>query len=106
MDVPQARHRVFFIANRCGFPKLRIDFKREPIRFGDVRSERGEALGPNAKISKALLEAATENDMKLEHVARRISGQGGKYFGHVIVHDDRVCQTVTSGGQFYRFADR
>ena len=41
MDVPQARERVFFIANRENFPRLNLNFKGEPIVFGKVRSKKG-----------------------------------------------------------------
>lgn len=106
MDVPQARHRVFFIANRMGFPKLKLKFSGKPITFREVRGEHGVALGKNARITKALLEAATENDIKLSDVSKRISGDGSKYFGQIIINDNHVAPTITSGGMFYRSYDK
>lgn len=106
MDVPQARHRVFFVANRMKFPKLKLNFSSDPIVFKEVRSRHGVGLGKNAKITRALLEAATDRDVKLSQVSKRISGDGSKYFGQAIVHDNRVAPTITSGGMFYRFYDR
>ena len=106
MDVPQARHRVFFIANRCGFPKLRLDFNHDIILFKDARTESGKPLGSKARISKTLLDAATVNDRTLGDVSKRLTGEAQKYFGHQIIHDRQVCMTITSGGQFYRFCDK
>ena len=106
MDVPQARHRAFFVANRCGFEKLKLNFDHTPIRFEEVRSEHGEPLSKNARITRALLEAATEKDKRLLDVSKRISGEDGKYYGQIIVHDKQVCPTITSGGIFYRMADK
>lgn len=106
MDVPQARHRAFFIANRCGFEKLKLNFDHTPIRFEEVRSEHGEPLSKNARITRALLEAATEKDKSLLDVSKRISGEDGKYYGQIIVHDKQVCPTITSGGIFYRMFDK
>lgn len=106
MDVPQARERVFFIANKCGYEKLKMSFSNSLIRFKDIRSERGKPLGDNSNLSKVLLEQATEGDRKIEHVANRIAGKKGSYFSHMIVQDEQVVPTVTSGGSFYRFCDR
>ena len=38
MDCPTARHRVFFIANRMGYPKLKLDFHYDAIPFMEVRA--------------------------------------------------------------------
>lgn len=106
MNVPQGRHRIFFIANRCGFPKLKLDFKEKPITFGEVRSQRGKDLKKDGGVLRSLIEKAGPNDMKLEDVAKRITGQGGKYYTAMIVHDEQVAPTITSGGNFFRYHDR
>ena len=36
MGVPQNRNRVFFIGNRLGFPKLKLDFHEKPILLKDI----------------------------------------------------------------------
>ena len=38
--------------------------------------------------------------------AERLAGKGGSYFSHMIVQEDQVVPTVTSGGSFYRFCDK
>lgn len=105
MDVPQARHRVFFIANRCGYKKLKMDFDHEVIRFGDVRTAKGKPYY-NTGIGKTLLDNATRADRSMADVAARLSGETNKYFSHIIVHDEQVCPTITSGGMFLRFCDK
>ena len=104
MDCPQARHRVFFIANRCGFKNLKMKFDGKPIRFGEVRTNKGRPI--TSSLQKSLLEKATEEDTTLADVTERISGEKNRYFGCNIVSDNRVCFTVTSAGTFFRLADR
>lgn len=41
MGVPQRRERVFFVGNRMGWPKLKLEFSEKPVKFGDVRSAEG-----------------------------------------------------------------
>ena len=42
MDVPQARERIFFIANNQGYGKLKLDFNYDLIPFGKVRETEGK----------------------------------------------------------------
>ena len=106
MDVPQARERVFFVANRMGYPKLRLDFHYDPIKFKEVRSEKGLPISGKSDFARLMLEQATENDRKIEHVTNRLAGRKGAYYSQVIIQDDSVCKTVTSGGNYYRFCDK
>lgn len=106
MDVPQARERIFFIANRMGYPKLNLKFNHDPIPFKDVRSEHGKEPGENAKQTKALLMKAKPGDKKLENTIKRLTGESGKRFSNMIVEDNQVCPTITSGGEYYRLCDR
>lgn len=106
MNVPQARRRVFFIANNQGYPKLKLDFHEKPIPFGIVREEHGKPFDDSEAMTKKLLDAAIESDRKLEDVMTRMTGEKGKYFGQVILSDSKVPPTVTSGGTFLRLCDR
>lgn len=105
MDVPQTRHRVFFVANRMKYSKLRLDFDYDPIYFGDIRSERGAKTNETTAI-RALLEQALPGEVNLEAVCKRLTGDSSCYFSQFIVDDKRVCQTVTASGQFFRFYDK
>lgn len=104
MDVPQARHRVFFIANRCGYKKLELNFNHTPYLFGSVRSVVGSGRASNTYQS--LLDKAQKGDKKFEDVYFRLTGKKGMYFSSFIVDDDCVCPTVTAGGAFARLYDK
>lgn len=104
MDVPQARHRVFVIANRCGFPKLSLKFDYTPIFFKEVRLEKGIPI--SSGITTTLLSKAVEGDKTLGDVAERLTGDKNKYFTHMIVNDNQVAPTITSGGSFCRMFDK
>lgn len=106
MDVPQARERVFFIANRMGYPKLRLEFDHDVIMFGKVRSEKGKQLGENAETARRLLAEVNKNDRTLEDAMRRLTGEKGKFFSQQIIQDGQVAPTLTSAGEYYRFYDR
>lgn len=106
MDVPQARERVFFIANRMGYPKLKLDFDYDLIPFREVRSEEGVPIKEGNSFARLMLDQATEGDVKMENVTKRLAGKVGSYYSQVIVQEDMICKTVTSGGAFYRFADK
>lgn len=106
MDVPQARERVFFIANRMGYPKLRLEFDHDVILFRDCRVERGREFAKDQAIAKTLLENANAKDRKLEHTLKRMTGEKGKYYSWMLVKDDQVVPTVTSGGYYFRFCDK
>ena len=104
MDVPQARHRVFFIANRMGFPKLKLDFHNRPIPFGEVRSEHGVPVSAST-VKGSLMAHIQPGDKTLEDVYFRLTGRRGKFFTDVIVHDKNVAFTVASGSFCVRGCD-
>lgn len=106
MDVPQARERVFFVANRMGYPKLKLEFDYDLIPFSEARSEKGIPVKEGNSFAKLMLEQATEADAKMEHVTKRLAGKTGSYYSQVIIQEDMICKTVTSGGAFYRFYDK
>ena len=104
MDVPQARERVFFIANRCGFKPLKLDFCYDAIPFGNVKTEKGTEIQDG--VLKTALNNASQADRKVEHTVRRISGQAGSYFTIMYVSDKRVAPTLTAGGMMLRLSDK
>lgn len=102
MNVPQYRERVFFIANRCGFPKLTLDFDGDPIPFGSVRSEQGKE--PKPGIYADLLKLRKSSDVCIADIYERERGKFSGY-NNQLVHDGRVCPTMASSGVNYRFCD-
>lgn len=106
MDVPQARHRVFFVANNQGYKPIKLKFENDPISFGEVRTEKGKPLGENTTVSNALLMEAKPGEKRLLDTAARIAGENTRYFSHMLVWDEQIVPTVTSSGGYYRMADR
>ena len=101
MGVPQARHRVFFVATRLDFDLDKIDmsFNYEQIPFGAVK----EGVGEEARC-KWLLELATSNDKCLADVLVRVENRYSR-FNEMIVWDNTVAPTVHAHG-FYRGNDK
>lgn len=106
MDVPQARHRVFFIANNQNYPKLELKFNYDPITFGQVREKTGVDFANEDGLTAKLAREALPNEKRLADVANRMAGDMSRYFSHIIIHDDNVAKTITSGGTFIRYYDR
>jgi len=105
MDVPQARHRVFFVATRERKPPLKLSFSNDIIPFGKVRTESGVPLNEGT-VLKSLADAAIEGEHRLLDVAKRIAGEDTKYYTTYLIWDNDVCGTVTSSCRHVRGADR
>ena len=104
-DVPQERERVFFIANRMGWPKLRIDKSdTPPIPFGKVRTEKGIPYTPGTK-TEYYASRVRMGDRDLGEVSKRMTGRESM-FNNKVLYDDRVANTVTAGSDMTRFADK
>lgn len=105
MEVPQKRERVFFIANRMGYPKLELKFNYKPIKFGEVRSiSGGNAIDENTKMG-SLLKSARVNDKCLADVNERL-GRKASFFNQTIVWDNDVAPTMTAGTIPFRGCDK
>lgn len=105
MDVPQARERVFFVANNQGYPKLKLNFHGKPIKFGEVRTEHGKPIGQNAIKLRHRLAKIKPTDRYLSDVTLREEGIESGY-SHGIFHDSNIATCITSGGNFYRAYDK
>lgn len=106
MDTPQARHRVFFIANNQNYPKLKLNFNYDPITFGQVREKHGLDFKTDDTMLQKLLEQALPTDKHVGEVAKRVAGAEGVYFTTKIYQDNIVCPTMVAGGSMFRFCDR
>ena len=107
MEVPQRRERVFFVANRCGFPPLRLDFRYPPVTFGEVKTPQGEPVplseDPNALCR--LLAKARDGDTKLSDVCERERGRNVR-FNWCLVRDGDVSPTLTASIPHIRMPER
>jgi DNA (cytosine-5)-methyltransferase 1 len=106
MDVPQARHRVFFVANNQKYPKLKLSFNYDPVPFGKVRSEKGVPFKSEDALLNKLVKEAGPADKDLREVADRIAGEKNRYFTTKILHDHLVAPTITASGSLLRFYDK
>lgn len=103
MNVPQVRERIFFIANKCNFPKLKLSFSEKPIFFGEVRTPHG--ISVSGKKSKYYISKMKNTDMDFSDVRLRIDGKHSN-FSSKIVWDDRIAPTLVSGSDFLRGYDK
>lgn len=103
MDVPQARERVFFIANNQGYPKLKLVFNGKPITFGEVRSETGIPI--TSPVINERLKHLKKSDLKMSDIAVRTENKNIG-FTHPIYWDDRVASTLTASGTTVRGFDK
>lgn len=105
MGVPQARERVFFIAQRKDqhFPKLSLDFCEPVIPFGQVRTANGVMVSDDTNAAK-LLNLRIPADTCMADINQRLYGKNSG-FTIPIVNDNRVAPTLTSGSTFYRGYD-
>ena len=104
MDVPQRRERVFFIANRMGYPKLELNFNHKIIRFGEIRSEKGSREVNKDSKTGRLAAICKRGDDRLADGSVRI---GGKFssFNTLVLWDEDVPCTLASGSGLIRGAD-
>lgn len=100
MGVPQSRIRVFFVANRMKYPKLRLDFKQRPITYKEIKEPRGKPIGKDTK-AYALLKKRIPADKTLGDINMRLYNKLS-CFNQAIVDDFTVMPTVTSSGEMYR----
>ena len=101
MGIPQARHRVFFvavrkdIANDIDLEFLDMSFNYEPVTYGAIKSGKGDEMNKDTRIYKLLCQAE-ENDRYLCDVVKRIEGKES-LFNYVILQDRFMFPTLSAG---------
>lgn len=104
MGVPQTRERAFFIARRkdLNLPKVNFEFNEKPIKYGEFKDvEHFKPLNKSTQLYKFWLQRKQRDTSLADAVVR--SGGKNKLFSSSYVHDNNICRTITSGGQFLRF---
>lgn len=95
VGVPQRRERVFFVANRMGYEPLRMNVEpRDPVTFGQVRSEQGEPFKNNS-VMASLVPHRIPSDKSFKDISLRVRGKYSM-FNNFIISDSQVCSTLTS----------
>lgn len=108
MGVPQSRERVFFIGHKKEYklPRLVLDFKEEPITFGNCVDHGGVHPRLNAR-EKRCFDARKYGDKDFSDVVTRLDGKTNSYFNSRFLYEDKVCGTLASrdaqNRQFYHF---
>lgn len=103
MDVPQARERVFFIANNQQYSKLKLQFNHKPILFGEVRSENGKPVTGSKSLE--YIKKMRSGDLDFADIRMRTEGKHSN-FSMKIVWDNLIAPTLVSGSDFLRAADK
>ena len=101
MGVPQSRTRIFFIANRMGFPRLKIEPSERPIRYGEVASRKAKPLSRSSKAYGLMKYQMLPTDKSIGDINQRLIGKESS-FNTQIWRFNKVCPTVTAGGVAYR----
>ena len=104
MGVPQARHRVFFIAlrndNKIDVNSIQFNFDYQKIPYGEIKQGAGEKLKKDTKDYK-MLSIATQKDLTIADVYERI-GEKPRRYSAAICWDNRVLPTILAKLFHYR----
>ena len=99
MGVPQARHRVFFVASRLDFDLDKIDmsFNYKPITYGEIKDGLGKTT--TEKMYKILCEAKKTEKDGVGAWNRLFNNGGNKrmYFNIILCHNEQVFPTISAG---------
>jgi len=103
MGVPQRRERLFFIASKkdLNFPKLKLQFKEKPIKYGEFADNNYKPINKSTQSYK-IWSLKNSTDTKFSDVLKRTEGRNSR-FNAVFLHPDKVPQTITASGEFFRF---
>lgn len=101
MNVPQSRTRVFFVANRMGFPKLTIQPNEKPVLFKEIASRKAQHMGRHTEAYRLMKEYMIPSDRNIGHINKRVYNKVSQ-FNTNIIRLDEVYPTLTAGGCDYR----
>lgn len=96
MGVPQARHRVIFIATRLNIDLNTIDlhFKYRPITYGEYMSKKGIPIPANTELAR-IAQFIRPGDRDLGRTYQRI-GEKERSFDQRIVFPNELMPTITT----------
>jgi DNA (cytosine-5)-methyltransferase 1 len=108
MGVPQARHRVFFIALRKDVPfdleRLDMSFNYEPVTYGEIKEGVGSPMKKGTQVYQMLCQA-THDDLRVSDIFLRL-GEKEKCFGSKIAWEENVLQTITAKLAYFRGVEK
>lgn len=117
MGVPQRRERVFIIGIRKDLlkfvgtfdlfneiPKLNLSFNEQKILFNDIKDTKGTEKGVSEQ-TKFLLKNMVPSDTCICDINQRLFKKLSR-FNALIIKDNKICPTITSGEKNYRQCDK
>jgi len=85
-------------------PKLDLNFNEPVVLFKDVRDEVGNE-NKVSELRKELLSKSIESDKCISHINERLYNKVSG-FNALIIPDNEICPTITSGETNYRKYDK
>ena len=101
MGVPQRRVRVFFIANRMGFPQLKMQPSERPILYGEIASRKAKPLNKSSQAYGLMKHHLRPTDAHMGDITKRVFGKKSN-FNTPIFRFGKVCPTITANAAAYR----
>lgn len=101
MNVPQRRVRVFFIANRMGFPKLEMRPSERPILYREIATRKATPINRSSKAYGLMKHAMIPSDTSIGDINERLYGKNSN-FNTPIYRFNQVCPTITANSGAYR----
>ena len=101
MGVPQSRTRIFFIANRMGFPQLRLQPSERPIVYGEIATKPVRKMNRDTSAYRLMKYYMKPGDRSLRDINERMYNKSSR-FNATIWNFNKVCQTITANGEIYR----
>lgn len=91
MDVPQARERVFFIANNQKYPKLKLNFNEKIITYREIRENDNTEANKNTMIYRYLSKSTKSASEAIKKERNK-----GSYFSCRIADLNQPLPTITA----------
>ena len=94
MGVPQARHRVFFVATRLPFnlDYINMFFNYEPVTYGEIKTGIGKSIEKGSKTEQLLNECKCD-EMNLSFAHERLFGKIS-WFQSMVLDENKVMPTI------------
>ena len=101
MGVPQSRVRIFFVANRMGFPQLKIQPSERPILYGEIATRKAKPVSKSSKAYGLMKHRMIPSDTCIGDINERLYGKKTN-FNTPIFRFNKVCPTITANSAAYR----
>lgn len=101
MGVPQSRVRIFFVANRMGFPQLKLQPSERPILYGEIATRKAKPVSKNSRAYGLMKHHLRPGDTSIGDINERVFGILSGFTTPIYWYN-KVCPTVTAGAAAYR----